>query len=1350
MKKQLLFGWVFLIAAPLAWGQVTLSTISTRYTQNFDGIGASLPDGWTVRTGATATVLGSAATLTTAHTNWNNTTGAFKNFASANTPDAATQSISTDRALGVRQTGTFGDPGAAFVVQLANTANLTGLKLSFKLQSLDAASLRTTTWQVDYGIGGNPTNFTTVATLPVNLVTGNNSFSNTDVTVDFGDVLNNITENVWIRIVTLASTSGTSSRASTGIDDVSLTYSNADASLTLSVDNVTVTEGNAGTTTANFTVSLNKPAPAGGVTFDIATVAGTAGAGSDYVAKSLAGQTIPAGSQTYTFAVIVNGDTEVEPDETFTVIVTNVTGATTAKNTATATITNDDVAPVTITPIYAIQGSGATSPLAGQTVTTRGVVVGDFQGSTNLNGFFIQDATGDNNSATSDGIFVFAPNSQDVSVGQTVQITATVQEFSGQTQLSTLTNLTVQGAGTVTPVSLSLPVSSTGLLEQYEGMLVSFPQVLTVSQNFTLARFGEVWLSANLDEPFNEADGRLYNPTNFVDPTDNPASGVTNADNNKAAVTAQQDLNNRAAILLDDASTVQNPATVPYLGPDFTLRVGSTVNNLTGVINFGFSYYRVQPTQAPAFTYAPRPVNPPSTGEANVKIASFNVLNYFNGDGNGSGFPTPRGATNATEFGRQRTKIIAALKALNADVVGLLEMENDGDGANSAIADLIRGLNEATAAGTYDYIRDPANGGTGTDEIKVAFIYKPGTVTPQGAARVDFNAVHNRPPLAQTFTVTETGEVLTAVINHFKSKGGTGTGADADQGDGQGAFNFTRVQQARALANFINNTVIPATGDGDVIVLGDLNAYTEEDPIDVLRAAGFVNLFGPESYSYVFDRQSGSLDHALVTSGLQAQFTQGGKWHINADEPIFLDYNTEFKTAAQVANFYQPGPFRSSDHDPVLVGFRFNAPPSLGSIGDTTVTAGTLLTFTIKATDPENQALSYSIAGGIQDGMQLDAKTGKFTWTPTDAQTGTFGLTFRVTDGGTPARTDQETITITVREKTAVQFSSASASVGEGSGNYTVELTFSAPLEREEQVSISLTNGAGLAYGTDYTVNGLASRPDPLTLKVPAGSTSASFAVNVQEDNADELNEVLTLALTQTSSGLRIGTSDAFALTIIDNDVPAVRFAIAGVTREEGMGAYPVAINADVAPAADLPVQVTINEGVNVTYGPGRDYVTNPAGLSRTLTVTIPAGQQSASFTVTPLQDNVKEKVAETVTFSLAAPGANAPYVVKGQSTFAFNIIDAKADKVKTAAFSVWPNPTSGDVTLGSVSVADSGQLFNVTVRSGTGELLYAGRGTLAQMSTAVSDRLRGSRTGFYLVQVAGIDRFQLINVLKH
>lgn len=905
----------------------------------------------------------------------------------------------------------------------------------------------------------------------------------------------------------------------------------------LSIDDVTIVEGNTGTASATFTVMLSQPAPSGGVSFDVATADNTAAAGSDYVAGSLTSQNIPAGSTSYAFNIIINGDQESEPDETFFVNVTNVTGAAVADGQGTGTIKNDDAAP--ITPIYTIQGSSTASPLTGQIVTTSGVVTGDYQGSSSFNGFFIQDAEGDGNTASSDGIFVFS--NIPVEAGQIVQVTGTVEEAFTQTQIGKVSGVVVQeGNVSILPTTLSLPVSSTGVLEQYEGMLVSFPQALTVSQNFTLARFGEVWLSANLDYPFNEVDGRLYNPTNFIDPTDNPASGVANATDNKTAVAAQQDLHNRSSILLDDASTVQNPATIPYLGPDNTLRVGSSVSSLTGILSYSFRAYRLQPTQAPAFNYAPRPLDPPATGNANLKIASFNVLNYFNGDGNGGGFPTPRGADNLTEFNRQRAKIIAALKAMDADVVGLIEMENDGDGALSAIADLVKGLNDATAAGTYDYIRDLSNGGRGTDAIKVAFIYKPGTVTPVGAPMADLAAVHNRPPLAQTFRLNSNGEIVTPIINHFKSKGGTGSGLNADQRDGQGNFNFDRVKQAEALVSFIKTMIIPAAGDPDVIILGDLNAYAEEDPIDVLRAAGYVSLFGPESYSYVFDKQSGSLDHALVTPTLAKQFAAGGKWHINADEPIFMDYNTEFKTAAQIADLYSADPFRSSDHDPVLVGLNL------------------------------------------------------------------------------------------------------------------------------------------------YT--------------------------------------------------------------------PVLSFAEGNVTRNEGSGAYEVTITAENGnvPYQDLLIPVTISSARDVRYGDRRDYTTNPPAETGNFVVAFPAGATKASFIVTPQPDDDNERFAENVTFSLV-PAKGTDYKLGSKSVFIFTILDVKknAGAGTATSFVIWPNPTSGPISLGLSSGAVSLQTVTVSLRSDSGEEIYSGTGTLDQMSKTISERLNNSLPGFYLIQVTAGDEPQLIRVLK-
>jgi uncharacterized protein len=598
----------------------------------------------------------------------------------------------------------------------------------------------------------------------------------------------------------------------------------------------------------------------------------------------------------------------------------------------TASITDNDSG-VPITKISAIQGTGTTATPG--TFTIEGIVVGDFQGTNQLGGFYLQEENtdADGNVLTSEGIFVNSLVA--VNFGEKVRVTGAVVENNltpsfnqaviTPTAASDVTVLATGQQALVTPTAVDLPTTVLGDLERYEGMLVNFPETLTVTEVFNLGRFGEVSLSAN---------GRLSNPTNIVDPNDNPASGTNSTGNsNVAAVTALQDLNNRSRIILDDGSSASNLSDVPYIDTtdanplNDTLRIGSTITGLTGVLGFGFSNYRIQPTQTPTFDYAARPALPIVGG--NVKVGSFNVLNYFNGDGTGGGFPTSRGADTAVEFSRQRAKIIAAIQQLNADVVGLIEVENDGDGPNSAIADLVNGLNAATASGTYAFVPlAKTTGSSGTDEIKVAFIYKPGAVTPVGNAIYFNDPAFNtaRPPLAQTFSVNTTGETFTPIVNHFKSKGSSASlPGDTDQGDGQGLSNATRKAQSTALLNFISQ-VQTASGDSDVMVLGDLNAYGEEDPIDILRAGGLTKLV-TSTDSYVFDGQTGSLDHALVTSSLLPQVTGAAKWNINADEPIILDYNDDVLTTGEAAaedrndtSLYQANPFRSSDHDPVLVG----------------------------------------------------------------------------------------------------------------------------------------------------------------------------------------------------------------------------------------------------------------------------------------------------------------------------------------------------------------------------------------------------------------------------------------------
>ncbi len=576
-----------------------------------------------------------------------------------------------------------------------------------------------------------------------------------------------------------------------------------------------------------------------------------------------------------------------------------------------------------VTRIYDIQGSGlgvsAASPLLNQNVLTEGVVTAVMPG---LSGFYLQDVSGDGNPLTSDGIFVFMGSgiAPTVQVGQTIRLNATVNEFNTVTQLVQPTNIQVTGTASVQPVALNLPEATEGDLEAVEGMLVEISSPLTVSQNFFQGRYGQVTLSVN---------GRMTKPTNIY-----PA--------NSAEALQLADENARRRIVLDDGSSAQNPNPIPFIGADNTLRAGDVIPSLVGVIDHGLITnasngprdYKIHPTQPVVSERVNQRLASPPVVNGNVKVASFNVLNYFttfvNGSnvagqtgqgcslGNNVSAGNCRGANNLTEFNRQRNKIIAAMSAINADVVGLMEIQNNGA---VAVQNLVDGLNTVLGAGTYARVPDPV-AGTGTDAIKVAMIYKPAKVTLVGGALSDTNVVNNRPTLAQTFSALN-GEKFSVLVNHFKSKGcDTGSAsADFDQNDGQGCFNQTRTAQAERLKQFAQ-TVQAQANDPDLLIIGDLNSYGVEEPILSLANGGYVDLIarfnGQAGYTYVFDGESGYLDHALANVSLAAQITNATEWHINADEPSVIDYNTEFKPQDLYAN----NPYRSSDHDPVVVGLQ--------------------------------------------------------------------------------------------------------------------------------------------------------------------------------------------------------------------------------------------------------------------------------------------------------------------------------------------------------------------------------------------------------------------------------------------
>ncbi|MEX2210453.1 MAG: ExeM/NucH family extracellular endonuclease [Gaiellaceae bacterium] len=716
---------------------------------------------------------------------------------------------------------------------------------------------------------------------------------------------------------------------------------------TLSITDVSAPEGNAGTSNFTFTVNLSAPAGASGVSFDLASADGTATtAGIDYIGGAQTGATIPEGGTSFTYFVQVHGDTVLEPDEHFFVNVTNVAGAVVGDFQGTGTILNDDVlCGSSYTPIYQIQGSGPNASITGN-VTTEGIVVGDFEGSTGMQGFYLQDAAGDGNSATSDGIFVFTGSSNLVSPGQQVRVTGFARERNGQTALNgtnsnsspvPAANVAACGTGSVAPTDVTMPFASMTAPEQYEGMLVRFPQSLVIAEYFNYERFGEMVLALPLP-----GESRPFSPTLLEEP------GAPAQDRLLA--------NQLRRITLDDGLGIQNPVLVRH--PDggfFSLanrfRGSDQVDNALGVLGFDFGLYRIQPTGPAGYTATnPRPAAPSSVG-GRLKVAAFNTLNYFLTLDYPTGDPLDnkcgplqnvecRGADadQPTEFTRQRDKLLAALAGLDGDVVGLNELENTS-GVDPQ-ADIVAGLNAMLGPGTYSYVN---TGVIGPDTIKVGLIYKPASVTPVGSWEIltsaddpRFIEARSRPALAQTFEEVATGARFTVIVNHLKSKGSACDGADGhfvdpDTGDGQGNCNQTRTQATQALVDWAASDPT-GSGDPDFLITGDLNAYAMEDPIDAVKAgpddtAGsaddYTNLvaqfMGAFAHSFVFDGMAGYLDHALSNATLTPQVTGVTEWHINADEPDLLDYDTSFKPAEQEA-VYEPNAFRSSDHDPVLIG----------------------------------------------------------------------------------------------------------------------------------------------------------------------------------------------------------------------------------------------------------------------------------------------------------------------------------------------------------------------------------------------------------------------------------------------
>jgi predicted extracellular nuclease len=598
------------------------------------------------------------------------------------------------------------------------------------------------------------------------------------------------------------------------------------------------------------------------------------------------------------------------------------------------------------TPIPSIQGSGLAAAITGP-VTTEGVVVGDFEGSTSvgLQGFYLQDPAGDMDAATSDGIFVFTGNTNNnVSPGQLLRVSGFARERFNQTAIngsnsntSAVTDIGNCGTGSVTPTDVMMPFETTTSPERFEGMLVRLPQSLVISEYFNYDRFGELVLGLPLP-----GETRHFTPTAIEEPGP-PAQARLN-----------QYLVRR--ITLDDGLGSANPEFTRHpKGDGFSLtnsfRGGDTVADTVGVLGFDFNLYRIQPT-APA-TYTPVNERPgPLEAPAGIRVATMNTLNFFTTlDIEPNSPPSAldnkcgpsqnlecRGADSnqPDEFDRQRTKLLAALSGLDADVIGLNELENTTgvDPLGDPTKGIVSGLNAMPGTGPYAAID---TGVIGTDAIKVGLIYRSSVVRPFGSFKIldstvdpRFIDTRSRPVLAQTFEVIATGARFTVAVNHLKSKGSACLPDDPDTLDGQGNCNKTRQAAAEALVDWLA-TDPTGSDDPDFLIMGDLNSYAKEDPIDAvlegpddtLRTADdYTNLVerfeGPHAYSFVFDGMAGYLDHGLANSAIVQQVLGAAEWHINADEPDLVDYDTSFKSATQ-DGFFEENQFRSSDHDPLVV-----------------------------------------------------------------------------------------------------------------------------------------------------------------------------------------------------------------------------------------------------------------------------------------------------------------------------------------------------------------------------------------------------------------------------------------------
>lgn len=875
---------------------------------------------------------------------------------------------STDRALGGLRSGTLVPVfGACFTNGTSGTLSSFAVAYTGEQWRLGTAAR---TDQIDFQYSLNATSLTTGTWVDVNAL----DFV-TPVTATVGAKDGNATSNRVALSSTISSVSipngGTfcvrwndldASGADDGlaVDDFSITVAGAPLP-TLSINDVTQVEGNSGTTTFSFTVSLSAPAPAGGVSFDIATSSDSATSGTDFVAKSLTGQTIPQGSSTYAFDVLVNGDTDLEINETFLVTLSNPSAnAAIGDASGTGTITNDDIV---ITSIGAIQGSGELSTRDGQLVMTEGVVTAK-----RGNGFFLQsfaatgDAAIDGNAATSDGIFVFtsaAPNM--VVVGDNTRVTGTVDEFLGTAATPTTEivspSVVVLGNGIPLPAPVEITAALAGAgslpdsLERLEGMRVSVAQGVVTAQtdgNITEASATSSDSNTAFEFVVTGVSRPLREPgISILDPFPVPPA-------------------KQATIPYFDANQERIKA-FPLVGTRLVADAGAPVSNLVGVLTyFGDSWELLYDV-----------ANPPVIGNAtatavstpvadDITVAGFNLLRFFDTVNDPAiGEPVLTATAYANRLAKTGAAICDWVKA--PDILGVVEVENLG--TLTDLANYING-NCASAPAYVPYLQEGNDVGgidvgflvsnrairAGVSRVAVGSVTQVGKTTlygtnplgcTPGAPGCTSALLNDRPSLVLRATVNfADGRVypLTVIANHLRSLNGNDDPAD-------NRVRFKRAEQAMELGRLVNGMQI-ANPSEKIVLVGDFNAFPFNDgyvdsmgiitgnaapepevieyrasPVVTPLVLGDALTADPaQRYSYVFEGNAQTLDHAVVNAALLNDPAVAGLTvehaRINADFRVF--HYGQFALPYTAQN----PPLRVSDHDPVRLSIRVVRPAS--------------------------------------------------------------------------------------------------------------------------------------------------------------------------------------------------------------------------------------------------------------------------------------------------------------------------------------------------------------------------------------------------------------------------------------